>query len=52
MELFQGFDGIAMSVPGFIDVSKQVAVTGLGVVSPVYWLFSRKRQRALKAARA
>ncbi|KAF1050749.1 MAG: hypothetical protein GAK43_02693 [Stenotrophomonas maltophilia] len=27
-------------------------VVGLGVVSPVYWLFSRKRQRALEAARA
>lgn len=27
-------------------------IVGLGVVSPVYWLFSRKRQRALAEARA
>ncbi|SDI61706.1 purine-cytosine permease family protein [Pseudomonas panipatensis] len=27
-------------------------IVGLGVVSPVYWLASRKRQRALQAARA
>ncbi len=43
------YTGAAAQAMNGADISW---VVGLGVVSPVYWLFSRKRQRALKAARA